>query len=139
ARRKSCPPHGRVHRLDCERRLDCRPVHSHPAVSQVGLAPMIVSPAFTAFLTAVAWFCVFVVAHIAGWRTGHGNARWLLISYASSVLGMLIGVIGLMAGSDIVTAVGAVLLALMTNACLFVLYVPAVYVVLTSLSVQTLV
>jgi len=100
---------------------------------------MIVSPAFTAFLTAVGWFCVFVAAHIAGWRAGHGNALWLLISYASSVLGTLISVIGLTAGSDIVTAVGALLLALMTSTCLFVLYVPAVYTVLTSLSVQTLV
>jgi len=100
---------------------------------------MIVSPAFTAFLTAVAWFCAFFLAHIAGWRAGHGNARWLLISYAGSVLGTLISVIGLMAWSDMITVIAAVLLALMTSACLFVLYVPAVYTVLTSLSVQTLV
>ena len=100
---------------------------------------MIVSPACTAFLTAAAWFCVFVVAHIWGWRAGHGNARWLLISYASSVLGTLVSVIGVMAEADVVTAAGAVVLALITSACLFVLYVPAVYTVLTSLSVQTLV
>jgi hypothetical protein len=100
---------------------------------------MILTPAFTAFLTAIAWFCGFVVVHIGGWRAGHGNARWLLISYVSSVLATLISVIGLMAGSDIITVIAAVLLALMTSACLFVMYVPAVYTVLTSLSVQTLV
>jgi hypothetical protein len=100
---------------------------------------MIVSPAFAAVLTAVVWFCVFVVAHIAGWRAGHGTARWLLISYVGCVLGTLVNVIGLMAGSDAVTVIAAVLLALMTSACLFVLYVPAIYTVLTSLSVQTLV
>jgi hypothetical protein len=99
---------------------------------------MMTSPALIAVLAALAWFGAFVLAHIAGWRAGHGNARWLLISYGGSVLATLLTVTGLMAQSDAVVAIAAVLLALMTTACLFVLYVPAVYTVLTSLSVQTL-
>src|SRR5262249_15865344 len=39
----------------------------------------------------------------------------------------------------ILVALLAALLALMTSACLVILYVPAVYTVLTSLSVQTLI
>lgn len=101
---------------------------------------MIASPAVVAFVMAVTWFGAFVAAHIAGWRAGLGNARWLLISYASSVVAMLISVAG-WSGASQTAAVPLlpVLLALMTSACLFVLYVPAVYVVLTSLSVQTLI
>jgi hypothetical protein len=97
------------------------------------------SPGLAAVALAGAWFCVFVVVHIAGWRAGHGNARWLLISYGTCAAGTLISVIGLTARWDPVAVLAAVLLALMTSACLFVLYVPAVYTVLTSLSVQTLV
>jgi hypothetical protein len=100
---------------------------------------MMASPGLAAITIAAAWFCVFVVVHIAGWRAGHGNARWLLISYGSSVLAMLITVIGFTVQSDPFAVLAAVLLALLTSACLFVLYVPAVYTVLTSLSVQTLV
>jgi hypothetical protein len=100
---------------------------------------MTVSPALAAITLAGAWFCVFVIVHIAGWRAGHGNARWLLISYGACASGTLISVVGLTAQSDSVAVLAAVLLALMTSACLFVLYVPAVYTVLTSLSVQTLV
>jgi hypothetical protein len=100
---------------------------------------MMLSPGLAAVTIAAAWFSLFVVVHIAGWRAGHGNARWLLISYGTSVLAMLITVIGSTVRLDPVTALAAVLLALMTSACLFVLYVPAIYTVLTSLSVQTLV
>ncbi|MFL5069461.1 MAG: hypothetical protein ACJ8D9_07710 [Xanthobacteraceae bacterium] len=100
---------------------------------------MMLSPGLAAVIIAAAWFCVFVVIHVAGWRAGHGNARWLVISYGSSVLAMLISVISSTDRSDPMAALAAVLLALMTSACLFVLYVPAVYTVLTSLSVQTLV
>jgi hypothetical protein len=100
---------------------------------------MTTSPAFLAVVGALAWFAAFVLAHIAGWRAGYGNARWLLISYGSSVVATLTTVMGFMAQSDMIAAIAPVLLALMTSACLFVLYVPAVYTVLTSLSVQTLV
>jgi len=96
------------------------------------------SPAIAAFVTAVAWFGVFMLAHIFGWRAGHGNAPWLLTTYLASLVATLASVVGLAAW----TSSGFLLpivLALMTSACLFVLYVPAVYTVLTSLSVQTLV
>jgi hypothetical protein len=98
------------------------------------------SPAFIGFASAVAWFGAFVIVHIVGWRAGHGNARWLVVSYAMSVLATLVTAIGFVAGSQpLLVVVLAVSVALMTSACLFVLYVPAVYVVLTSVSVQTLV
>jgi len=96
------------------------------------------SPAVMAFVTAVGWFAAFVLVHILGWRAGHGHARWLLATYLTSVIGTLATVAGLVSWSA-PRAILAMLLALMTSACLFVLYVPAVYTVLTSLSVQTIV
>jgi len=98
------------------------------------------SPALIGVITAVAWFCGFVAVHIVGWRAGLSNARSLLVSYMISALGTLITVIALTAGSKTIASVLlAVLLAVMTSACLVILYVPAVYTVLTSLSVQTLI
>src|SRR5262245_17945440 len=96
------------------------------------------SAAVMAFVTAVGWFAAFVLVHILGWRAGHGHARWLLATYLTSVIGTLATVAGLVSWSA-PRAILAMLLALMTSACLFVLYVPAVYTVLTSLSVQTIV
>jgi hypothetical protein len=96
------------------------------------------SSASIAFATAVAWFAAFVVAHLLGWRAGHGHARWLLVSYLLSVVGTLATAAGLTAAAW-PASVLLVLLALMTSACLFVLYVPAVYTVLTSLSVETII
>jgi hypothetical protein len=88
---------------------------------------------------AVAWFLVFFLAHVGGLRAGFENARWLLISYAACFLGALATAILLTAWHHGVRAV--VLTAMMaaaTSACLFALYVPALYTVLTSLSVQTM-
>jgi hypothetical protein len=86
---------------------------------------------------AVAWFLVFFFAHVGGLRAGFENARWLLISYAACFLGALVTAIPLTAWHHGIQAVIlAAVMAALTSACLFALYVPALYTVLTSLSVQ---
>ena len=97
------------------------------------------SPALVALAVAAVWFVVFFFAHIGGVRAGFENARWLLISYAACVLGTLVTAIVLTAWSNgMQTIVLAATMAALTSACLFALYVPALYTVLTSLSVQTM-
>jgi hypothetical protein len=97
------------------------------------------SPAVIAVLAAAAWFAAFVVAHVLGWRAGRGQAGWLLLTYAASLSGMLLTVVGFSLPSDgPVPTLLAAALAILISACLFVVYVPAVYTVLTSLSVQTM-
>ena len=98
---------------------------------------MVWSPGITAFVAAVAWFATFVLAHIFGWRAGLGHARWLLLTYLASLIATLATVIALAASAP--SVILPVILALMTSACLFVVYVPAVYTILTSLSVQSMV
>jgi hypothetical protein len=88
---------------------------------------------------AAAWFLVFFFVHVGGVRAGFENARWLLISYAACFLGTLVTTIVLTTwhhGTQ--TIVLAAVMAALTSACLFALYVPALYTVLTSLSVQTM-
>jgi hypothetical protein len=100
---------------------------------------MISSPALVALTAAATWFVVFVFVHIGGVRAGFENARWLLISYGACFLGTFVTAILLTAwhhGMHAVTL--AALIAGLTSACLFALYVPALYTVLTSLSVQTM-
>ena len=97
------------------------------------------SPALVALVAAAAWFVVFVCVHIGGVRAGFENARWLLMSYAACFLGTLVTAIAVTAWHHgmhgvILTA----MMAALTSACLFALYVPALYTVLTSLSVQTM-
>jgi hypothetical protein len=88
---------------------------------------------------AAAWFLVFFFAHVGGLRAGFENARWLLISYAACFLGALVTAILLTGWHHGVLAVTlAAMMAALTGACLFALYVPALYTVLTSLSVQTM-
>jgi len=100
---------------------------------------MTLSPAFVALAAAAAWFLVFFFLHIVGLRAGFENARWLLISYAACFLGTLVTAILLTAWHHGMQAVIlAATLAALTSACLFALYVPALYTVLTSLSVQTM-
>jgi hypothetical protein len=100
---------------------------------------MISSPALVALTAATTWFVVFVFVHIGGVRAGFENARWLLISYAACFLGTLVTAIVLTAWfHGIQTIVLAATMAALTSACLFALYVPALYTVLTSLSVQTM-
>jgi hypothetical protein len=88
---------------------------------------------------ATAWFLVFFFVHIGGVRAGFENARWLLISYAACFLGTVVTAILLTAWHHGMQAVIlAAMMATLTSACLFALYVPAFYTVLTSLSVQTM-
>jgi hypothetical protein len=97
------------------------------------------SPALIALPAATAWFLVFFFVHVGGVRAGFENARWLLISYAACFLGTLVTAIVLTTwhhGTQ--TIVLAAVMAALTSACLFALYVPALYTVLTSLSVQTM-
>ena len=97
------------------------------------------SPALVALAAAAAWFLVFLFVHIGGLRAGFENARWLLISYAACFLGTLVTAIQLTAWHHGMQAVIlAAMMATLTSACLFALYVPALYTVLTSLSVQTM-
>ena len=97
------------------------------------------SPALVALAAAAAWFLVFFFVHIGGVRAGFENARWLLISYAACFLGSLVTAIAVTAWHHGIRAVSlAAMMAALTSACLFALYVPALYTVLTSLSVQTM-
>ena len=101
---------------------------------------MIVSPAGLAIVCAITWFAVFLIAHVVGWRAGAGNARWMLATYVFSLGGCLasasVGQLTISSGGNIVLVLA---IAALMHACFFVLYAPAVYVVLTSLSVQTIV
>ena len=97
------------------------------------------SPALVASAAAAAWFLVFLSLHIGGLRAGFENARWLLISYAACFLGTLGTAILLTAWHHGMQAVIlAATMAALISTCLFALYVPALYTVLTSLSVQTM-
>ena len=97
------------------------------------------SPALVALVAAAAWFVVFVFVHIGGVRAGFENARWLLMSYATCFLGTLVTAIAVTAWQHGLHAVIlAAMMAVLTSACLLALYVPALYTVLTSLSVQTM-
>jgi hypothetical protein len=95
--------------------------------------------AFTLLMVA-AWFFVFVCAHVLGFRYGRRSAQWLVGSYLSCCAAMLVSVIAVSlarGGSDVLVL--SLIIAALSSACLFVLYAPAVYTVLTSLSVATLV
>ena len=97
------------------------------------------SPALIGVAAAAAWFLVFFFTHIGGLRAGFENARWLLMSYAACFLGALITAILLTAWYHGMHAVIlAAMMSALTSACLFALYIPALYTVLTSLSVQTM-
>src|SRR5262249_39627347 len=116
-----------------------QPIHQCPPCPRCGAAPMTLSPAFVALAAAAAWFLIFFFLHIVGLRAGFANARWLLISYAACFLGPLVTAIALTAWQHGMQAVIlAATMAGLTSACLFALYVPALYTVLTSLSVQTM-
>ena len=96
------------------------------------------SPALIGVAAAAAWFLVFFLAHVGGLRAGFENARWLLISYAACFLGALVtAILPTEWHHNMQAVILAALMAVLTSACLFALYVPALYTVLTSLSVQT--
>ena len=90
--------------------------------------------------SAAIWFGVFVACHVVQWRRGRAHAGWLLRTYAWT----LMAAIGTAVTQQIVSSAGplaaclAAAITALTSLCLFVLYMPAVYVVLTSVSVQTI-
>ena len=101
---------------------------------------MILDPVLATLIVVAIWFLVFVCGHIAGLRSRHDNAQWLVRSYAASSAAMLVSVVALSTWRDSGQALLlSLLIAMLTSASLFVLYVPAVYTILTSLSVATLV
>ena len=98
------------------------------------------TPVLPTLALVVLWFVVFVGMHLLGLRSGRDNAQWLVGSYAASSAAMLASVVALSMWGDFgQVLLLAVIVAALTSACLFVLYVPAVYTILTSLSVATLV
>jgi len=97
-------------------------------------------PTLATLIVVAIWFLVFVCGHIAGLRSRHDNAQWLVRSYAASSAAMLVSVVALSMWRDSgQTLLLSLLIAILTSACLFVLYVPAVYTILTSLSIATLI
>jgi hypothetical protein len=90
-------------------------------------------------LIVAAWFLVFVCVHVLGFRHGRRNAQWLVGSYIAACTATLFSVAAVSLWRDGgQTLALSLIIAALTSACLFVLYTPAVYTVLTSLSVATL-
>lgn len=94
-------------------------------------------PALIGLAAAAAWFLMFLCVQIASLRAGAGGARSLLLPYSGSIAGLIVTVAAVMGMSE-ATAL-ALAMGLLTSISLFVLYVPALYTVLTSLSVQTMI
>jgi uncharacterized membrane protein YcgQ (UPF0703/DUF1980 family) len=98
------------------------------------------NPVLATLIVVAVWFLIFVCLHIVGLRSRQGNAQWLIRSYAACCTATLVTVVALSMWRDSgQTLLLLLFLALLTSACLFVLYVPAVYTILTSLSVATLI
>jgi hypothetical protein len=93
------------------------------------------SPALTALFTAAVWFGAFIGLQVLCLRLGAGGARSLVAALGVTTIGMLATTIA-SAGDHLTLQITMGLLAL---ACLFVLYVPCLYTVLTSLSVRTMI
>jgi hypothetical protein len=97
-------------------------------------------PILATLIVVALWFLAFVCLHIANLRSRHDNAKWLVHSYTACSAAMLVSVVALSMWRDSGQALLlSLLIAMLTSACLFVLYVPAVYTILTSLSVATLI
>jgi hypothetical protein len=98
------------------------------------------NPTLATLIAVAIWFLVFVCLHIVGLRWRQDNAQWLVRSYAASSVAMLVSVVVLSMWRDSgQMLLLSTLIAVLTSACLFVLYVPAVYTILTSLSAATLI
>jgi hypothetical protein len=98
------------------------------------------NPILATLIAVAIWFLVFVCLHIVGLRSRQGNAQWLVRSYAACCAATLATVVALSMWRDSgQTLLLLLFIAVLTSACLFVLYVPAVYTILTSLSVATLI
>ena len=101
---------------------------------------MTLNPVLATLIVVAIWFLVFVCLHIVGLRSRQDNAQWLVRSYAACSAAMLVSVVALSMWRDSgQTLLLSLLIAVLSSACLFVLYVPAVYTILTSLSVATLI
>ena len=101
---------------------------------------MTVNPMLSTLIVVAIWFLIFICLHIVGLRSRQGNAQWLVRSYAACCAATLVTVLALSMWRDSAqTLLLLLFIALLTSACLFVLYVPAVYTILTSLSVATLI
>jgi hypothetical protein len=99
-----------------------------------------ISPAPAGLAAAAGWFCVFVVLQLFSLRAGWGGARSLSTALLVSIAGMLATIAAFVGGGPhFLPLTLAMAMGLLANACLFVLYVPALYTVLTSLSVQTVI
>jgi hypothetical protein len=98
------------------------------------------NPVPLTLLIVAAWFLVFVCVHFLSFRYGRRNAQWLVGSYITCCAATLLSVIAMSLWRDGgETMALSLLIAALSSACLFVLYTPAVYTVLTSLSVATLI
>jgi hypothetical protein len=98
------------------------------------------NPVPLTLLIVAAWFLVFVCVHFLGFRYGRRNVQWLVGSYITCCAATLLSVIAMSLWCDGgETMALSLLIAALSSACLFVLYTPAVYTVLTSLSVATLI
>jgi len=98
------------------------------------------NPVLAILIVVAIWFLIFVCLHIVGLRSRQGNVQWLVRSYAACCAATLVSVAALSMWRDSGQPLLLLLfIALLTSACLFVLYVPAVYTILTSLSVATLI
>ena len=101
---------------------------------------MTLNPVLSTLIVVAIWFLIFVCLHIVGLRSRQGNVQWLVRSYAACCAATLVSVAALSMWRDSGQPLLLLLfIALLTSACLFVLYVPAVYTILTSLSVATLI
>jgi hypothetical protein len=97
------------------------------------------NPVLLSLLMVAAWFLVFVCVHVLGFRYGRRNAQWLVGSYITCCAITLLNVLAMSLWRDGGQTMRlSLLIAALISACLFVLYTPAVYTVLTSLSVATL-
>jgi hypothetical protein len=98
------------------------------------------NPVLSTLIVVAVGFLLFVCLHIVGLRSRHDNAQWLVRSYAACSAAMLVSVVALSIWRDFgQTLLLSLPIAVLTSACLFVLYVPAVYTILTSLSIATLI
>jgi hypothetical protein len=98
------------------------------------------NPVLLSLLIVALWFLAFVCVHVLGFRYGRRNAQWLVGSYITCFAATLLNVLAMSLWRDGgQTLALSVMIAALSSACLFVMYTPAVFTVLTSLSVATLI
>jgi hypothetical protein len=97
------------------------------------------NPVLLSLLIVAVWFLAFVCVHVLGFRYGRRNAQWLVGSYITCCAATLLSVFAMSLWRDGgETMALSLVIAALSSGCLFVLYTPAVYTVLTSLSAATL-